>query len=36
LASTLPDMQRTLSIVLHRDKKLGASAEGFVRHCMSP
>ncbi len=33
LATTLPPMQRTLSIVLHRAKKLGAAAEGFLRHC---
>jgi DNA-binding transcriptional LysR family regulator len=34
LATTLPNMQRTLSIVLHRAKKLGAGAEGFMKHCM--
>lgn len=33
LATTLPPMQRTLSIVLHRAKKLGAAAEAFLRHC---
>lgn len=33
LATTLPPMQRTLSIVMHRAKKLGAAAEGFLRHC---
>lgn len=33
VATTLPPMQRTLSIVLHRAKKLGTGAEGFVRHC---
>lgn len=33
LATTLPPMQRTLSIVLHRAKKLGAVAQGFLRHC---
>lgn len=33
LSTTLPPMQRTLSIVLHRAKQLGASAEGFLRHC---
>lgn len=34
LRTTLPAMQRTLSIVLHRAKKLGETAEGFLRHCM--
>ncbi|WP_374669453.1 LysR family transcriptional regulator [Ramlibacter sp.] len=33
VATTLPPMQRTLSIVRHRAKKLGTGAEGFVRHC---
>lgn len=33
LATTLPYMERTLSIVLHRSKKLGAAAEGFMQHC---
>ncbi len=33
LATTLPPMQRTLSIVMHRAKKLGAAAAGFLRHC---
>lgn len=33
LATTLPPMQRTLSIVRHRAKKLGAAAEAFLRHC---
>ena len=35
IRSTLPPMQRTLSIVLHRAKKLGGIAEGFLRHCMA-
>lgn len=34
LHTTLPAMQRTLSIVLHRAKKLGETANGFLRHCM--
>lgn len=34
LATTLPSMQRTLAIALHRAKKLGAAAEGFLRHCL--
>lgn len=33
LTTTLPDMHRTLSIALHRSRKLGAAAEGFLRHC---
>ena len=33
LATTLAPMERTLSIVLHREKKLGSGARGFVRHC---
>lgn len=33
LATTLPPMHRTLSIVLHRAKKLGGAAEDFLRHC---
>ncbi len=33
VATTLPPMQRTLSTVLHRAKKLGTGAEGFVQHC---
>lgn len=35
LATTLPAMERTLSIVRHRAKKLGIAAEGFMRHCMA-
>jgi DNA-binding transcriptional LysR family regulator len=34
LNTTLPEMQRTLSMVRHRGKKLGTAAEGFLRHCM--
>jgi DNA-binding transcriptional LysR family regulator len=34
LATTLPPMHRTLSIVKHRGRKLGAAAEGFLRHCV--
>lgn len=33
LATTFPVVDRTLSIVLHRSKKLGSAAEGFLRHC---
>lgn len=33
VATTLPPMHRTLSIALHRAKKLGIGAEGFLRHC---
>lgn len=33
LGTAFPVMQRTLSIVRHRSKKLGAAAEGFLRHC---
>jgi DNA-binding transcriptional LysR family regulator len=33
LSTSLPPMQRTLSIVLHRSKKLGSASEGFLRHC---
>lgn len=35
LSTTLPAMQRPLSIVLHRAKRLGAAAEGFLKHCTS-
>ncbi len=33
LDTTLPPMHRTLSIVLHRAKKLGGAASGFLHHC---
>jgi DNA-binding transcriptional LysR family regulator len=33
LGTTFPVIERTLSIVRHRSKKLGAAAEGFMRHC---
>ena len=33
LATPLPPLRRTLSIVLHRAKQLGTAAEGFVQHC---
>lgn len=36
LATTLPPMQRTLSIVLHRAKRLGDAADGFLRYCTHP
>lgn len=35
LSTTLPEMQRTLSIVLHRSKKLGVAAEDFLQHCFA-
>lgn len=35
LSTTLPEMQRTLSIVLHRSKKLGVAAEDFLQHCLA-
>lgn len=34
LRTTLPEMQRSLSIVLHRAKELGSAAHGFLRQCM--
>jgi len=34
LSTPLPPMRRTLSIVRHRAKKLGAAAEDFLRHCL--
>ena len=34
LATTFPVLERTLAIVRHRSKKLGAAAEGFLRHCV--
>ena len=36
LATSFPIVDRTLSIVLHRSKKLGAGAEEFLRHCTTP
>ena len=35
LDTTFPVVERTLSIVRHRSKKLGSAAEGFMRHCMA-
>jgi DNA-binding transcriptional LysR family regulator len=35
LPTTFPVMPRMLSIVLHRAKKLGSAAEGFVAHCVT-
>lgn len=35
LATTLPEMSRQLSIVLHRSKMLGVAAEDFLQHCLS-
>ena len=34
IATGLPRMERTLSVVLHRSKRLGSAAEAFVGHCM--
>lgn len=34
LVTALPAMQRPLSIVLHRAKKLGSAARGFLQHCV--
>lgn len=34
LAAAFPSAERTLSIVRHRSKKLGASAQDFMQHCM--
>ena len=33
LATSLPPLRRTLSVVVHRSKQLGTAAAGFVRHC---
>lgn len=33
LETTFPEMERTLAVVRHRTKKLGSSAEGFLRYC---
>jgi DNA-binding transcriptional LysR family regulator len=33
LSTGFPTLERTLSIVRHRSKGLGAAAEGFLRHC---
>lgn len=35
LETSFPPYERTLSIVVHRAKRLGANAEEFVRHCTS-
>ncbi|MGE4239190.1 MAG: LysR family transcriptional regulator [Ramlibacter sp.] len=35
LQPTFPIVERTLSIVVHRSKRLGAAAEGFIRHCVT-
>lgn len=35
LHTTFPELQRTLSIVVHRGKRLGSSAQGFLQHCMA-
>jgi DNA-binding transcriptional LysR family regulator len=36
LSTGFPTLERTLSIVRHRSKGLGAAAEGFLRHCTKP
>ena len=33
LSTSLPPMQRTFSVVLHRAKKLGATSDGFLKYC---
>lgn len=33
--STLPKATRALSVVLHRERRLGGGAEAFVSHCLS-
>jgi len=33
LETTFPAIDRTLSIVRHRARKLGVAAEGFIKHC---
>jgi DNA-binding transcriptional LysR family regulator len=35
LATPLPKMTRTLAVVLHRTKLLGAAANGFLAHCLA-
>jgi DNA-binding transcriptional LysR family regulator len=35
LNTNFASLERTLSIVRHRSKKLGTGAEGFLQHCMS-
>lgn len=35
LVTAFPSTDRTLSIVRHRSKKLGSSAQGFMQHCMA-
>lgn len=35
LGTTFPMVDRTLSIVRHRSKKLGSAAEGFMRYCVT-
>lgn len=34
VSTSLPAMQRTLAIVVHRSKRLGTAAEDFLRHCV--
>jgi len=35
LKTPLPAMRRSLAIVVHRTKRLGAAAEAFLRHCLA-
>ena len=35
LKTRLPASIRRLAIVLHRDKRLGAGADDFLRHCVA-
>lgn len=36
VSAALPQMRRTLSIVLHRSKRLGSVSQDFLRHCQQP
>ena len=35
LRTPLPAMRRSLAIVVHRTKRLGSAAQGFLRHCLA-
>jgi DNA-binding transcriptional LysR family regulator len=35
LKTPFPPMHRTLALVLHRSRRLGSVAQGFVRHCLA-
>jgi DNA-binding transcriptional LysR family regulator len=36
ISTTFAPLERSLSIVRHRSKRLGSAAEGFIRHCTTP